>query len=143
MTHNDTEPMVGDLFVWYLPQLGSGLKFVYPVADLVTGAAVLDALGKFALYEFRNGIKGDYADVGGINRYEDLGYGEQAWCGVDEAEITAARGATRASVGYVVGNRRSDGELTQVRARVLTEQAARDAARMREYAVFELREVTA
>ncbi|MEU0871631.1 hypothetical protein [Nocardia brasiliensis] len=142
MTETTTEPAVGDLKVWYIPQLGSGLKFEYSVPDLATGAAVLDALGKFALYEFRNRIKPDYADAGGVVRYEDLGYGEFAWCGIDEGDISAARRAT-APAGYVLATRNRDGKLTQVRARVLPEDIARDVAAVREFAVFELREVTA
>jgi hypothetical protein len=81
-------PTPGDIRVWYIPQIG-GPKFEYPVPDLATAAAVLDALGKFALFEYTHQIKPDYADVGGVYRYDDFGDGPQ-WYGVDELELAAA-----------------------------------------------------
>jgi hypothetical protein len=84
-----TDPKPGDLKVWYIPQIGAHLRFETPVPDLATAAIVLDVLGKFALFEFHNRIKGDYADAGGVARFDDLD-GDLDWFGVDDTELRSA-----------------------------------------------------
>ena len=70
----------GTLRVWYIPQVPMG-PFHWTVPDLVTGREVINALYKFSYFEYKNRVKPDYADAGGIERFED---GE--WCEVDESE---------------------------------------------------------
>lgn len=90
-------PRPGDLRVWYIPQIG-GPKFEHPVPDLATAHHVLDALGKCAVFEAENRIRPDFADAGGVKRFEDWGDGERGWCSVDEREVAEAatgKGADR------------------------------------------------
>lgn len=89
-----TTPEPGALRVWYYPQIGAPM-FTHRVPDLATAYVVLDALGKCALHEYRERIRGEYADAGGVQRCEDYGEGPQ-WYSVDDAEIADAIGARRA-----------------------------------------------
>jgi hypothetical protein len=76
---------IGDLKVWYVPQIPME-GFEVAVPDLRTAKLVLDALCAFSLFEFENRVKPDYADTGGVVRYEEGDDGPE-WFDVDECEL--------------------------------------------------------
>lgn len=80
------DPREGDFRVWYIPQVPMA-AFTVDVSDYATGRELLEVLGRFSLYEYIHRVKGDYADAGGISRWESDGYGGFDWCDVDEDEM--------------------------------------------------------
>lgn len=79
-----------DLRVYYIPQIPMN-AFEVDVPDLATALLVLDALRTFSYFEYANRVKPDYADAGGIQRYEediDDGYD---WFDVDDDELEPYR----------------------------------------------------
>lgn len=88
MTSDDNDiqtAQLGDLEVWYIPQVPMK-AFKYPVPSIAVGKTVLDALEMFSLFEYENRIKPDYADAGGIIRYEEDGDGGFDWFDVEDEE---------------------------------------------------------
>lgn len=81
-----SEPTEGDLQVWYVPQIPMK-PFEVSVPDLPTARLVLDALCEFSAYEYENRVKPDYADAGGIARWESDGEGGYGWFDVDDDEL--------------------------------------------------------
>lgn len=80
-----SEPKPGNIRVWYIPQIGAGLKAFEVIApDYATAKLIDQTLAKFSLYEYENRVKPDYADVGGISRWESDGEGGFAWYDMDE-----------------------------------------------------------
>lgn len=63
-------PKAGDLRVWHIPQI-PGKPFLVPVANIVEGKLLLDALAHYDLFQFENRIKPDYANGGVLNVFED------------------------------------------------------------------------
>jgi hypothetical protein len=63
-------PEDGDLRVWWIPQI-PGKAFEWPVADLAQAASLLDALAAYDDFQFAHRIKGDYANMGGLNVYRN------------------------------------------------------------------------
>lgn len=66
--------------VWHIPQVPMK-AFYYEVPDLATAVVLSNALDDYDLFEFENRVKGDYANAGGIQVWED---GE--WVEVPEEE---------------------------------------------------------
>lgn len=62
------------LRVWWIPQIPMP-SFIVPVADLEAAHLILDVLAAYDAFQFENGVKGDYCNVGGLSIFED---GE--WC---------------------------------------------------------------
>jgi len=87
----------GDLQVWYVPQLPMP-AFKVSAPDLPTAVLLLDTLGRFSLFEYENRVKPDYADMGGISRWESDGEGGFEWCDLDNYDIEEAL-SERADVG--------------------------------------------
>lgn len=81
-------PNVGDLKVWYVPQVPMPAFEVY-VPDMKTAALILDTLGLFSDFELEHKVKPDYCDAGGIVRYEEDGDGF-GWFDVDDEEWQVA-----------------------------------------------------
>lgn len=85
----NTNPVEGDLRVWYIPQIPMAPYEVdiprragsSDSAYLEQAVFVLDAIIGLSVFEFENRVKPDYSDMPGISRFED---GE--WCDVDEEE---------------------------------------------------------
>lgn len=76
----------GDLRVWWIPQI-PGKPFHYPVDTVDQGAALLDALGKYDLFQLKNRIKPDYANAGGLQVFvEDDGEGRPGWVDWDDMD---------------------------------------------------------
>lgn len=63
-------PTEGALRVWWLPQL-PGTPFEWPVADLAQAALLLDALAAYDDFQFAARVKGDYANMGGLNIFRN------------------------------------------------------------------------
>ncbi len=60
---------VGDLQVWWIPQVPMRKQFVVPVATVAEGAKLLQVLADYDLFQFKNRIKPDYSNVGGLQRW--------------------------------------------------------------------------
>jgi hypothetical protein len=65
-----TEPKNGDLEVWWIPQVPMK-AFRKRVADLAQAKLLLEALADYDLFQYENNVKGDYANVGGLQIFED------------------------------------------------------------------------
>lgn len=72
--------------VWWIPQIPMP-AFYYDVPDLAYGYTMLDVLAKYDLFQFENNVKGDYANTGGVQRWDPV---EDEWEEVDEDELRAA-----------------------------------------------------
>lgn len=74
---NATEPKVGDLRVWWNPQIGGRVPQIhFPVATVYEGQRLLDALARYDLFQLEHRVKGDYANVGGLEEFVEHAYDE-------------------------------------------------------------------
>ncbi len=64
----------GDLRVWWVPQVPMK-AFEVNVKTLEAAKLLLDTLADYDLFQYKNNIKPDYANAGGLSVFED---GE--WC---------------------------------------------------------------
>lgn len=64
------EPKLGDLRVWWIPQLGMGNTFHWPVKTISEGVDLMNLLAEYDSFEFANNVKPDYANVGGIEMFQ-------------------------------------------------------------------------
>lgn len=78
-----SEPKEGDLRVWWIPQVPMK-PFCVPVETLQQGKWLCDVLANYDAFQFKHNIKPDYANAGGVNRYESDGEGGFDWFDVDE-----------------------------------------------------------
>lgn len=70
---------VGDLQVWWIPQV-PGKPFEVEVDSVEMGAKIMDVLADYDDFQFKNRIKPDYANAGGLRRWcEDNGDGVPGW----------------------------------------------------------------
>jgi hypothetical protein len=60
----------GDLSVWWIPQV-PGKAFRVPVATLHAAALIMDTLAAYDNFQFKNRIKPDYCNAGGLSIFED------------------------------------------------------------------------
>ena len=73
------EPKVGDLRVWWIPQV-PGKAFHVPVSDIEQGVFIMKILAEYDLFQYDNRIKPDYCNTGGIQVYvEDDGEENPGW----------------------------------------------------------------
>lgn len=78
---------VGDLQVWWIPQVPMLMHwrilmkaFEVDVASIEEGAKILDVLARYDLFQYKNRIKPDYVNAGGLRRWcEDDGDGNPGW----------------------------------------------------------------
>jgi hypothetical protein len=56
---------IGDMRVWWIPQI-PGKAFRVPVASLEEGVKLLIVLADYDLFQYKNSIKPDYSNAGGI-----------------------------------------------------------------------------
>lgn len=91
MTGQATEvaPTVGDLQVWWIPQVPMP-AFHVRVPDLKTAALLVEVLGDYDAFQLEHNVKPDYCNAGGVQRYEDDGEGGFDWFDVDDEEIEEA-----------------------------------------------------
>lgn len=79
MSNEATAPKPGDLRVWWIPQVPMP-PFHVPVTSIADAARIMDLLARYDAFEFEQSVKGDYANVGGVERWcEDNGDGEPGW----------------------------------------------------------------
>jgi hypothetical protein len=62
-------PVQGALRIWWIPQI-PGKPFHWPVADFAQAALMLDALAGYDDFQFSQRIKGDYANMGGLQIFD-------------------------------------------------------------------------
>ena len=75
-----TEPKIGALRVWHIPQV-SGKPFHVYVDTLQEAQRVLNILANYDLFQFKHKIKPDYCSAAGLEQYvEDDGDGKPGWC---------------------------------------------------------------
>lgn len=80
------EPKIGDLRVWWIPQV-PGKAFHVTVKSIREARLILDTLARYDLFQFRNHIKPDYCNVGGLEVYvADAGEGKPDWEDWDDEE---------------------------------------------------------
>jgi hypothetical protein len=60
----------GDLRVWWIPQVPMQ-PFYVPVKDIKDAKLILDTLARYDLFQFKNHIKPDYSNAGGLQVYSD------------------------------------------------------------------------
>lgn len=63
------QPRENDLQLWFIPQIG-GPTFTHRISDGKEGVYLIDAISQYDLYCHRNNLRPDFANAGGINRYE-------------------------------------------------------------------------
>ncbi len=68
-------PVEGDLRVWWIPQVPMK-AFRVPVKDIKEAQKILDILAEYDLFQLENRVKGDYANVGGLEVFADGEWGE-------------------------------------------------------------------
>ena len=85
------KPKIGDLRVWWIPQV-PGKAFRVPVASLVQAKTLLSVLADYDLFQFRNHIKPDYCNAGGLEVYQDDDWCE--WNDADGNDIDSAQATT-------------------------------------------------
>lgn len=66
-------PKVGDLHVWWIPQV-PGKPFEVNVDSLLEGKKLLETLANYDLFQFENNIKPDYCNAGGLAILEEDGW---------------------------------------------------------------------
>lgn len=74
-----TNPSVGDLRVWWCPQIPM-TRFFVDVASPQEAKKLLDVLADYDMFQFENNVKGDYCNAGGLEVFEDVDEeGDLAW----------------------------------------------------------------
>jgi hypothetical protein len=103
-----SHPTVVELRVWWIPQVPMK-PFSYPVPDVAAAKLLVDALARYDLFQFENGIKPDYCNTGGTEwRHRDLPGGE--WLEFDpedgseceEIEVAVAKSACQGTARQVL-----------------------------------------
>lgn len=62
---------IGDLRVWWIPQV-PGEPFYVPVKNINEAKLLLKTLANYDLFQFKNKIKPDYCNAGGLEVFEDV-----------------------------------------------------------------------
>ena len=82
-----SERKIGDLRVWWVPQIPMTKQFTVDVSDVAEGVKIMAVLADYDVFQFDNRIKPDFCNAGGIDRWcDDLdGDGTPGWeCWYDE-----------------------------------------------------------
>ena len=64
------------LRVWWIPQVGIEKTFYVPVGSVEEGEKVMSLLAAYDVFQLQNRIKPDYANVGGLQVWDE---DEQDW----------------------------------------------------------------
>lgn len=64
------------LRVWWVPQVGIKETFYVPVGSVEEGKKVMDLLAAYDAFQLQNKVKPDYANVGGLQVWDE---DEQDW----------------------------------------------------------------
>lgn len=75
-----SERKVGDLRVWWVPQVPMK-AFTVDVASVEEGVKIMAVLADYDIFQYENDVKPDFCNAGGINRWcEDSdGEGTPGW----------------------------------------------------------------
>ena len=70
----------GDLQVWWIPQVPMK-SFNVPVDSVEMGVKIMDVLAEYDLFQFKNKVKPDYSNAGGLRRWcaDSDGEGKPGW----------------------------------------------------------------
>lgn len=60
----------GDLRIWWVPQVPMNAFYVY-VDSIKEAIKVYNILADYDYFQFENNVKGDYANAGGLQVFED------------------------------------------------------------------------
>jgi hypothetical protein len=63
-------PKHGELRLWWIPQV-PGKVFRAPVASVLEARLLYDTLADYDAFQFKNRIKPDYANAGGLEVFDD------------------------------------------------------------------------
>lgn len=75
--NTDVEPKIGDLRVWWIPQLGIKNPFFVDVSSIDEAAKLVDVLARYDIFQLENKVKPDFCNVGGLQIFvEDDGRGD-------------------------------------------------------------------
>lgn len=72
----------GDLRIWWMPQVGANAPIFYsPVKDVREAATIFKMLAEYDQFQFANGIKPDYTNMGGLHFYSQDAFadGDDPW----------------------------------------------------------------
>ena len=73
------EPMIGNMRVWWIPQVPMKAFFV-PVESIKEAKKILDVLAQYDLFQLQHNIKPDFSNAGGLEVYEaDSGEDVPGW----------------------------------------------------------------
>jgi hypothetical protein len=88
-------PKHGDLRIWWIPQVPM-ISFYHPVSTISEAKNILDLLALYDAFQYKNRIKPDYCNAGGLQIYEadTDGDGNPGWIdwhnedgyGIDEVD---------------------------------------------------------
>lgn len=70
---------LGDMRVWWIPQV-PGKPFHVAIKNTDEAILLLNALADYDIFQFKNKIKPDYCNAGGLEVLEDNGNGCNEWC---------------------------------------------------------------
>jgi hypothetical protein len=65
-----------NLRVWHIPQVGCGATYYVPVETPEEGKKVMDILAAYDMFQLENRIKPDYANVSGLQQFNEE---DQEW----------------------------------------------------------------
>ena len=78
--------VVGDLRVWWIPQVPM-VSFYVPVKTVEQGRWLCGVLAAYDTFQYEQNVKPDYANVGGVQIFEDGdGSRNNDWFDVEEDE---------------------------------------------------------
>ncbi len=83
------EPRPGDLRVWWIPQIPMKAFYV-PVSSPQEARKLLDVLGAYDDFQFRNRVKPDYSNAGGLCIFEHgewVDWEDEDYNDIDHAEL--------------------------------------------------------
>ena len=79
-------PKIGDLRVWHIPQI-PGKPFWVSVETPAIAKQLLNVLAEYDLFQYRNNIKGDYANAQGLEIFMgDFAHDGSGWYEWHDAE---------------------------------------------------------
>lgn len=79
MQYTEVEPKLGDLRVWWIPQVPM-TAFHVSVANTKEARLILDTLAFYDIFQFKHRVKPDYFNAGGLEVYGTEGIpGWEEW----------------------------------------------------------------
>lgn len=60
----------GSMMIWHVPQV-PGPTFYFPVSSIKEAKSILDCLADYDIFQYKNKIKPDYCNTGGLLVFED------------------------------------------------------------------------